>query len=43
MEVGQGPNWDCSAKGKKTHAYLRLTDNLKLTKYTVEEPGERSR
>jgi hypothetical protein len=23
MEVGQGPNWDCSAKGKKIVTILR--------------------
>jgi hypothetical protein len=27
MEVGQGPNWGCSAKGKKTRCYLVTNAN----------------
>jgi hypothetical protein len=32
MEVGQGPNWGCSAKGKKKHAY-----NCKTTMFRKKE------
>jgi hypothetical protein len=30
MEVGQGPNWSCSAKGKKCGWGVKLTTHLQL-------------
>jgi hypothetical protein len=36
MEVGQGPNWGCSAKGKKKRSLL--LGNINIVKEMAEPP-----
>jgi hypothetical protein len=33
MEVGQGPNWGCSAKGKKNMEMMVITKSIRLFIY----------
>jgi hypothetical protein len=40
MEVGQGPNWDCSAKGKKM---TEKSVQRRATCWTAKESGFDSR